>query len=101
MINFAPGIQIAISGAKLITGETVVSSGKTTSLAFHKNAIAMVSVPEAPSQACPSKVLFSNGLNVMLTYERDTTNHIDTMLFEILYGVKVLDPRMAERFISD
>jgi hypothetical protein len=101
VIYFAPGIQIAISGAKLITGETVVTSGKTTSLAFHKNAIALVTVPEAPSQACPSKVLFSNGLNVMLTYERDTTNHIDTMLFEILYGVKVLDPRMAERFVSD
>jgi hypothetical protein len=101
VIYFAPGIQIAISGAKAITGETVVSSGKTCSLAFHKNAIALVTVPEAPSQSCPSKVLFSNGLNVMLTYERDTTNHIDTMLFEILYGVKVLDHRMAERFLSD
>jgi hypothetical protein len=101
VIYFAPGIQIAISGAKAITGETVVTSGKSSSLAFHKNAIALVTVPEAPSQACPSKVLFSNGLNVMLTYERDTTNHIDTMLFEILYGVKVLDPRMAERFVSD
>jgi hypothetical protein len=101
VIYFAPGIQIAISGAKTITGETVVSSGKTCSLAFHKNAIALVTVPEAPSQSCPSKVLFSNGLNVMLTYERDTTNHIDTMLFEILYGVKVLDHRMAERFLSD
>jgi len=101
VIYFAPGIQIAISGAKAITGETVVSSGKSQSLAFHKNAIALVTVPEAPSQACPSKVLFDKGLNVMLTYERDTTNHIDTMLFEILYGVKVLNAKMAERFISD
>jgi hypothetical protein len=101
VIHFSPGLQVAISTAQAITLEAVVTSAKTESLAFHKNAIALVTVPEAPSQSCPSKVLFSNGLNVMLTYERDTTNHIDTMLFEILYGVKVLDPRMAERFVSD
>lgn len=99
-IYFAPGLKVAILSAKVITGEAINGSGKSGSLALHKNAMTLVTCAMAPSQAAPSKLITSKDLNVMVTFERDTTNHCDTMLFEVLYGVKVLNEKMAERFIA-
>jgi len=72
------------------------------SLAFHKNAFALVSRPlEQPMGGADAYVTsIGNGVNVrvVMSYDQDTkTNRIS---FDVLYGVKTLYPELAARLLG-
>ena len=66
-------------------------------LAFHKNCIALFMVPvEAPSQL-KSYRKSANGFTITVAIGGDIINYVDYIRFDILYGVKVINPLMGCR----
>lgn len=76
--------------------ETVVVLGTPNSLAFHRNGIALVTRQlELPMGAAKAAIASANGLAVRVVYGYDQDTKTDTISFDILYGVKVLDNKMV------
>lgn len=74
------------------------STGYDQNLVFHRNAFAMVSVPlERPPGAVSVTQKTHKGLSARLIPYYDGTNDISNWRFDILYGVKTLDGRLATR----
>lgn len=74
---------------------------KVHSLAFHRNAIAMVSRPLAlPLGNKNAAIVSHNGLGVRVVYGYDIKTKTDTISLDILYGIKTLDPTMAVKLIG-
>lgn len=69
-------------------------------MAFHRDAFALVTVPIVAPPA-NSGVAFSSqsykGLTVSYATQFDITNYRQVYRFDVLYGVKAIDPRMAVR----
>ena len=73
---------------------SVISS--PTSLAFHRNGIALVTRQlELPMGAAKAGIANANGLAVRVVYGYDQDTKKDTISFDVLYGVKVLDDKMV------
>lgn len=82
---------------------TFVGSSATNyrqNLAFHRDAFALVTVPIVAPPA-NSGVAFSSqtykGLTVSYATQFDITNYRQIYRFDVLYGVKAVDPRLACR----
>lgn len=66
---------------------------------FHKNAFALAMVPLPKPDGAVSVTRKSyKGLSARLIPYYDGTNDISNWRFDILYGVKAIDPRLAVRF---
>jgi len=79
-----------------LSGATVVVLGKPNSLAFHRNGLALVTRQlELPMGAANASIASANGLAVRVVFGYDQDTKTDTISFDILYGVKVLDNKMV------
>lgn len=74
---------------------------KTHSLAFHRNAIALVTRPLAmPMGAAKCAIQQYNGMGVRVVYGYDLTSKTDTISLDVLYGIKTLDETMAVKLVG-
>lgn len=76
-----------------------VTAGKN-SMAFHKNAIALVTSSLAPAEGAPSHVESMNGLSVRVTTVYNADTKTDQYSFDMLCGCKVIDPRLMVRYVG-
>ena len=74
---------------------------KHHSLAFHRNAIALVTrtlaLPMGNKQAA---VVQDNGLGVRVVYDYDTNTKTDYVSLDVLYGIKLLYPELAVKLVG-
>lgn len=81
---------------------TVLGTAGTSyrqNLAFHKNAMALAVVPmEMPPAAYGASRQSYKGLSVRVIPTYDGTNDISKWRLDILYGRKLIDPRVVTRF---
>ena len=80
-----------------ITMIGTASTGYRQNMLFHKNAFALVSVPLKAPQSAKSARESYKGLSVRYVTDYDITNDREIYRFDILYGVKAIDPRLATR----
>lgn len=67
-------------------------------LIFHKNALALVTVPlEMPDSAGFKARESHNGLSIRVVKDYDFTNDVEQIRLDILYGVKAIYPDLAVR----
>lgn len=73
----------------------------THSLAFHRNAIALVTRPLAlPLGAANAAIISDRGLGVRVVYQYNSATKRDTISLDILYGIKTLDPNLAVKLVG-
>ena len=90
-------VSAAPSNDTAITMMGTASTGYRQNMLFHKNAFALVTVPlKAPASAKSSRQSYK-GLNVRYVTDYDITNDREIYRFDVLYGVKAIDPRLATR----
>ena len=81
---------------------TVVGTGGTAyrqNMAFHKNAMALAIVPmEMPAAAYGGTRQSYKNISVRLIPTYDAANDISKWRMDILYGRKLIDPRVVTRF---
>lgn len=92
-VNAAPADNAAI---------TVLGTASTAyrqNLAFHKNAMALAVVPmEMPAAAYGASRQSYKGLSVRVIPTYDGTNDISKWRLDLLYGRRLIDPRVVTRF---
>ena len=99
IITSGPYQNVSASPANdtAITMVGTASTGYRQNMVFHKNAFALVTVPlKAPASAKSARQSYK-GLNVRYVTDYDITNDREIYRFDVLYGVKAIDPRMATR----
>jgi hypothetical protein len=65
------------------------------SLAFHRNAIALVSRNLAlPMGAANAAYASAGGLGVRVVYDYDSATKTDKISFDVIYGIKELEPSL-------
>lgn len=83
------------------TTAAVYLVNKTHSLAFHRNAIAMVTRPLAlPLGAAQAAIQSYNGMGIRVVYGYNQTTKTDTISLDLLYGIKTLDANMAVKLVG-
>jgi hypothetical protein len=89
---------IPVDGTTTIAKVGTGGTGYRQNMVFHKNAFAMVMVPmELPDGSDKATRKSKDGLSVRLVPYYDGTNDVNKWRFDILYGVKAIDPRLATR----
>lgn len=92
-VTAAPADDAAIT--YLGTANATVKQG----LAYHRSAIALAVAPmELPAGAVNPARRTRNGLSVRVIPTYDGTNDVSAWRLDILYGRKLIDPRLATRF---
>ena len=94
-MSLYPALQVTCTSKAI----TVKATGYTNSLAFHKNAFALVTRPLALPLNGNGQIINYNGFSVRVT-SAWTTGLADLVTIDILYGVKTLTPELAIRFTS-
>ena len=95
---------MAVEGAKLTLdqklmqdadGEAVTLINAPGSLAFHRNALALVtrnlSLPMGASRAAYAE---AGGLGVRVVYDYDSATKTDKISFDVIYGITALEPQL-------
>lgn len=95
-LKISPKLATSPSNAAI----TIKTTAGKNSVAFHRNAIALVVRPFLPAQGAPSSVAELNGLSVRSTVVYDAETKTDQISFDFLCGVKVIDPRLIVRFVG-
>lgn len=98
----ASGSQQTVSAAPADNAAiTVLGTGGTgyrQNMIFHRNAFAFVSVPmEMPASAYGASRESYKGISLRLIPGYDHENDIESWRFDVLFGVKAIDPRLATR----
>jgi hypothetical protein len=76
-------------------GKYVPVVNKPYSVAFHRNAIALVTRNLAlPMGASNAAYASAGGLGVRVVYDYDSTTKTDKISFDVIYGIKALDEGM-------
>lgn len=74
---------------------------KPHSIAFHRNAFALVTRPLAlPMGAANAAIASDNGLGVRVVYGYDQDTKKDTVSLDIIYGIKTLDASLAVKLVG-
>lgn len=74
---------------------------KPHSLAFHRNALALVTRPLAlPMGASKAAIVSHDGLGIRVVYGYDQDTKKDTVSLDIIYGIKTLDADMAVKLVG-
>lgn len=82
----------------VVTYQGAASTAYTQNLFFHKNAFGLVMVPMvAPPGATDVGRRTYKGLSVRVIPYYDGTNDVSNWRLDVLYGTKVIDPRLAVR----
>lgn len=85
---------------KTITYKGTASTNYAQNMVFHKNAFALAMVPilQAPAgSGVMQSTVRHKGLSLQYSAQYDITNARMVYRFDILYGVKTIDPRLAVR----
>lgn len=83
---------------KAITAVGTAGTAYKQNMVFHRNAFALAMVPLPKPDGAQSVTRKSyKGLSARLIPYYDGTNDISNWRFDILYGVKAIDPRLATR----
>jgi P22 coat protein - gene protein 5 len=91
-------VSQAAASDTTITYMGTASTAYAQNLVFHKNAFALAMVPlELPGGAAKKSRFSKNGLSIRVIEDYDFTNDLNGWRFDILYGVKTLDNRLATR----
>jgi hypothetical protein len=92
-------VDAAPANNAAITVVGTASTGYKQNLAYHKGAYAFAVVPmEMPEGAVKVERESMNGLSIRFIPVYDGVNDTNKYRFDILYGRKVIDPRLATRF---
>ena len=95
-VSIYPALAEACTGKKV----TLINS-HVANLGFHKNAFCLVTRPmELPMGGATGYVANYNGLPVRVTMGYTMGSKINTISFDILYGVKTLTPELACRLLG-
>lgn len=91
-------VSAAPANDAAITYVGSASTGYTQNLVFHKNAMALAVVPmEMPQASVNGSRQSANGLSVRVIPVYDGTNDISKWRLDLLYGRKLIDPRLITR----
>jgi hypothetical protein len=91
-------VTAAPSATALITVKGTASTAYNSNLVFHKNAFALACVPMVLPDGAAKKGRYTrNGFSVRLVCTYDGVNDLNFWRFDVLYGVKCIDPRLATR----
>jgi hypothetical protein len=83
---------------KAITAVGTAATSYKQNMVFHKNAFALAMVPlPKPDGAVNVTRKSFKGLSARLIPYYDGTNDVSNWRFDVLYGVKAIDPRLATR----
>ncbi len=94
IVTFTPGLDKAIGDNAVVTFQ----ADHDASLAFHKNAFALVSAPlEPPLGGARAAVANYKGLACRVVYDYTMSNKKNQMSVDFLCGVKTLDKELAVR----
>lgn len=94
-------VDIDMPLVKAYTAAEVYLVNSTHSLAFHRNAIAMVTRPLAlPLGAAKSAIQSYNGMGIRVVYGYNQTTKTDTISLDMIYGIKTLDATMAVKLVG-
>jgi hypothetical protein len=75
------------------SGVAAIPVNKPTSVAFHRNGIALVTRNLAlPMGASNAAYASAGGLGVRVVYDYDAATKTDKISFDVIYGIKTLDP---------
>ena len=100
-ITFTPPLDTAIASAAVVTFNGSAASGFKSSLAFHKNAFALVSRPLAPYLGGVTCAVENyKGISCRVAYQGTTSNKTNNMSVDMLFGVKTLDKELAAKLIG-
>ena len=81
--------------------ETVTVVNAPNSVAFHRNAIALVSRNLAlPMGASNAAYASAGGLGVRVVYDYDSATKTDKISFDVIYGVKELDENLICKLVG-
>ena len=85
-----------------ITAKTItLIANHVASLGFHRNAFALVNRPQAlPLGGANGYVANYNNLSIRVTMGYTMSSKINTISFDVLYGVKTLEPKLACRLLG-
>jgi len=96
-IKFYPATAETIDAGK----EATIQDTHVANLGFHRNALALVNRPLAlPMGGAEGEVVNYNGLSVRVTQGYTMSSKVNTISFDILYGVKCLQPELAVRMFG-
>lgn len=94
-------IAIDMPLVKDYTTQDAYLVNKTHSLAFHRNAIALVTRPlELPFGAARAAIQSYNGLGVRVVFDYNADTKTDTVSLDVVYGIKTLDKTMAVKLVG-
>lgn len=94
--NVYPALTDDVTTAKI-----TVTAAHVANLGFHRNAFALVNRPQAlPMGGAEGYVANYNGLSIRVTMGYNMSSKVNTISFDILYGVKTLDPNLAVRMLG-
>lgn len=85
-----------VYGMQTYMDQNLSFGGNDYSIAFHKNAFAFVIRPlDLPMGAARAAVVNGEGLSVRVVYGYDQASKVDTISFDVLYGIAALRPELA------
>lgn len=88
-------------GAALTASDVTFGKSHTANLAFHRNAFAFVNRPmELPMGGADGYVANFEGLSLRVVQDYTMSTKVHTISFDILYGVKTLQPELAARLLG-
>lgn len=91
-------VSAAPANDAVITPLGTAGTSYRQNLVFHKNAFALAMVPMViPNGASMAARESANGFSVRMVQDYDITNDKESYRFDILYGVKCIDQRLATR----
>jgi hypothetical protein len=99
-VSVAPAVKETTTVTVVSFGCANASGLSAQNLGFHRNAFALVSRPIAlPLNGLGSFINY-NGLTIRTTFGYDMSTKVNTISFDILYGVKTLDTNLAVRLLG-
>lgn len=91
-------VNSAPANDALITYLGTAGTGYRQNLVFHKNAYALACVPLILPGGTPSKGRYTkNGFSIRIVETYDGINDEPMWRFDVLFGVRAMDPRLATR----
>jgi hypothetical protein len=97
VVTFTPVLGQTVADDAVVTFQ---ASGKDN-MAFHKNAIALVTAPlEPPLGGARAEVVTYKGLSCRVVYDYEIRSKKNIMSIDMLYGWKTLDIALGARLID-
>ncbi len=100
-ITFTPGFDVSIADTAVVTFNGGKASGFKSSLAFHKNAFAIVSRPLEPYLGgVTCSVETYKGISCRVAFDGELSSKTNNISVDMLFGVKTLDKELAAKLLG-